>query len=263
MITLLRSEFTLMWRSLLWWVLGIVAIVLFTVAFFPAVQSAPGFDEMMEQLPESLRPLIGTLDITSPLGYLLSQLYLFFLPALFLVYGIVRGSSTIAGEEDAGTLDLLLAQPVSRRQLYGVKALAVLMGILVIALASWLPIQLVGPLFEIDVPVWNLIAVTLSLSLLAMFFAVIALACAAGFGKRILGATIAAAIAFVTYLMDGFGQSIEWLEGIRQFTPWYWYNPTAAISEGDLLPGSIVLLVVTLVIGVAGLLGFQRRSLSA
>jgi ABC-2 type transport system permease protein len=263
MITLLRSELMLMWRSLLWWVVGIIAIVLFTVAFFPAVQSAPGFDEMMEQLPESLRPLIGTLDITSPLGYLLSQLYLFFLPALFLVYAIVRGSSTIAGEEDAGTLDLLLAQPVSRSKLYVVKACAIVIGIVVLALASWAPIQLVGPLFDLVVPAWNLIAVTLSLSLLTLFFAVIALAFSAGTGKRILGATIAAAIAFVTYLMDGFGQSIDWLEGIRQFTPWYWYDPTAAIGEGDILPGSIVLLVLTIIIGFIGLLGFRRRSLSA
>lgn len=262
MMRLLRSELLVISRSLIWWTVGVVAIVLFTVAFFPAVQGSPGFDELMEQLPESVRPLIGTIDITSPVGYLLSQLYLFFLPAVFFVYAIGRGASTIAGEEEAGTLDLLLSQPVSRAQLYVTKVLVVIVGLAVLSFASWLPIQVVGPLIDLTVPVWNLIAVTVQLLLISLLFAAIGLAIAAGWGSRMLGIAAAAAVAFVTYLLDGFGQTIDWLEQLRPITPWYWYDPTAALADGVVVPGAPVLVGASVVITLIGLWGFQRRSLS-
>lgn len=262
MMALLRSEMQLMWRPLLWWTIGILAVVLFTVAFFPAVRNTPGFDEIAEQLPESVRPLIGTMDITSPVGYLLSQLYLFFLPAVLLVYAIGRGSSTIAGEEEAGTLDLLLAQPVSRTQVYVTKATAVALGAGILALATWLPIQIVGPFFELSIPVRDLAAVTINLFLLALIFTALALAVSAGLGRRMAGAAVAAALAFFTFLLDGFGQTIDWLEDVRPFTPWYWFDPTAALADGDILPGAVVLGVATIFIAGLGLLMFRRRSLS-
>jgi ABC-2 type transport system permease protein len=263
MIALLRSEFRLMWRPLIWWTIGIVLLVLLTVAFFPSVQGAPGFDEMMEQLPESVRPLIGTMDITSPVGYLLSQLYVFFLPTVIFVYAIGRGSATIAGEEESGTLDLLLAQPISRTMLYTTKAIAVALGTGFLVLASWLPIQLVGPLFTLNVPAWDLIAVTINLFLLSFFFAAIALAVASAMGRRMMGAAVAAAFAFLTFLLDGFGQSVDWLESLRPLTPWYWYDPTAALSAGEILPGAVVLASAAVVIAAIGLFAFRRRSLSS
>lgn len=263
MIALLASEFRLMWRPLIWWAIGVMLIVLLNVAFFPAMEQTPGFDEMMDQLPESVRPLIGTLDFTSPVGYLVSQLFLFFMPAVLFVYAIGRGAATIAGEEEAGTLDLLLAQPVSRTTLYLTKSVAVVAGVAVLAFATWLPIQLAGPLFDLSLPTWDLIAVTINLFLLTLVFAAIALAVSAAFGRKLFGIAAAAALAFVTFLLEGFGQSVDWLEAFRPFTPWYWYDPTAALSAGEILPGSLVLACAVIVIAILGLLFFMRRSLSS
>lgn len=259
----LRSELRMMVRSLTWWVVGVVAVVIFSIAFYPAIEGSPGFDELMTQLPESVRPLIGTLDITSPIGYLLSQVYLFFLPAVFLVYAIGRGASTIAGEEEAGTLDLLLAQPISRLRLYVTKAVTLIIGVCVLGIASWLPTLFLGPVLGLDLPWWNLLAVTLQLVLLACFFAVVALAVASAIGRRTIGAAVGAALAFITYLIDGFGQSIEWLEGLRPISPWYWYDPTSALADGVVIPGALVLIAASLVVAVVGGWSFQRRSLSS
>lgn len=77
-----------------------------------------------------------------------------------------------------------------------------------------------------------------------------------------LGIAVAAAVAFVTYLLDGFGQTIDWLEQLRPLTPWYWYDPTAALADGVIVPGAPVLVGASVVIALIGLWGFQRRSLS-
>jgi ABC-2 type transport system permease protein len=46
------------------------------------------------------------------------------LPGMFLVYGVGRGARAIAGEEEHGTLELLLVTPVSGASIIAQKALA-------------------------------------------------------------------------------------------------------------------------------------------
>ena len=57
----------------------------------------------------------GELDLASPAGYLNSQIYALLAPLLLLIFSIGGGAGAVAGEEERGTLDLLLAHPVRRR----------------------------------------------------------------------------------------------------------------------------------------------------
>ena len=257
------SDLKLKWRSLVWWILGVVALVVMVDAFYPSIAGDPALDDMMEQIPESLRPLIGPDDLTSPVGYLSSQLYLFFLPAVLLVFAIGRGTSALAGEEEDHTLDLLLAQPVSRASLYWQKAVGIVVGILVLSVASLLPTVLLAGPTGLDVPLSSLVSVTVQMFAFLILFAALAMAVSAAVGRKGLGVTVAAALAFVTFLIDGLGQSIEWMEYLRPLTPWRWYDATAALQDGFVWGSLLVLLVVTAVIAVGGLLAFNRRNLRA
>ena len=60
--------------------------------------------------------LIGEVDYTTPEGYLQSELFSFLAPILLIVYTIGAGARAIAGEEEAGSLDLLLSTCRSRRR---------------------------------------------------------------------------------------------------------------------------------------------------
>ncbi|MDX1962920.1 MAG: ABC transporter permease [Pirellulales bacterium] len=67
------------------------------------------------------------------------------------VWGISRGSDVVAGELDRGTMEMLLAQPVTRLSLFLSKAGMALIGILALALSTWVGIaagiNLVGDQF--------------------------------------------------------------------------------------------------------------------
>ena len=95
----LASDLRLRWRSLMWWAIAVIALVALSDAFYPSIAGDPSLNEVMEQIPESLRPLLGPEDITSPVGYLASQLYLSLLPALLLVFAIGRGVAALAGRK--------------------------------------------------------------------------------------------------------------------------------------------------------------------
>lgn len=261
--TFFASDLRLRIRSLLWWCLGIVALVVLVDAFYPSIAGDPALDQMMSELPEALRPLIGPDDLTSPVGYLASQLYLFFLPTVILVFGIGRGTSAIAGEEEDHTLDLLLAQPVSRPSLYLQKVLGVVFGIGVLSIVSLLPTLVLAEPTGLDVPIDALISVTVQMFAFLLLFSMLAMSVSASVGRKGLGIAVSAGIAFGTFLIDGLGQSIVWLEPLRDLTPWRWYDATAAMKDG-FLPGSLAILVVsTVIVTAVGLLVFQRRNLRA
>ena len=97
-------------------------------------------------LSPSAQALLGGSDLTSPVGYLNTQMFAFFLPAVLIVFGVLRGTAALAGEEQDRTLDLLLAQPVHRGSAYVQKAIAVLLGLALLSLATFVPLVVLnGP----------------------------------------------------------------------------------------------------------------------
>ncbi|MFO0818116.1 MAG: ABC transporter permease subunit [Pirellulales bacterium] len=54
------------------------------------------------------------------------------------IWAIARGSDVVSGELNRGTLEMLLAQPVSRLQVLGHQAAVTLCGVVLIAAAAWL-----------------------------------------------------------------------------------------------------------------------------
>ena len=87
-------------------------------AVYPTVRDNPELNRLVEEYPEALKAFIafgGSIDYVSGAGYLGSELFSFMVPLLFLIAAVANGASAIAGEEERGTLDLLLSQPVTRR----------------------------------------------------------------------------------------------------------------------------------------------------
>lgn len=259
----LASDLQLRKRSLLWWSIGVIALVALSDAFYPSIAGDPSLNEVMEQIPESLRPLLGPEDITSPVGYLASQLYLSLLPALLLVFAIGRGVAALAGEEEDHTLDLLLAQPISRGSLYVDKLLGVMVGIAVLSVASVVPTVLLSEPTGLDIPISSLASATLQLFALALFFGSLAMAVSSAMGRKGTGIAVAAGLAFVTFLIDGLGQSIEWLSRARPLMPWRWYDVTAALGGESVWTSFLVLMGVAVVFAGIGLWAFDRRNLRA
>jgi ABC-2 type transport system permease protein len=248
-------------RSLLWWTLGLAALVALNVGFYPSVRDDPALSDYARDLPESVRALFagGELDIASPAGFLNSQIFALMAPLVLIIFAIGAGSAAVAGEEERGTLDLVLAHPVRRRDyvLQRFLALAVLVAGLTFVLFA--TVALGSLLVDLEISFGKLVAASLSVGLLALLFAAVALAFGAIAPGRARAIAVAAGLAIAAWIFDGLARSVDALEGWRALAPYYHALGQNPLREGAPWGGWALLIAATAIVAVLAAWGLERR----
>ena len=261
---ILIDELRLRRLSLGIWVASVVAVIAMTVLLYPSMGKNAGYEEIMAGMPPELQSMFGGTTMSTPSGYLSIELFSFFLPAILIAFAVGRGAATVAGEEEGHTLDLLLAQPVARASVYLQKATAMAVGVAVLTFASWASLVLLrGPAEMSELSVTYLSAACLSMGLLALAFGVLALAVAVVTGSRSVGMGVAGGFAFLSFLIEGLGPSVAWLDRWRPLSPWNWFGADKPLLNGYDVSGMTVSFTVALAVVLLGMWAFQRRDLHA
>jgi ABC-2 type transport system permease protein len=252
--------------STLWWALGFVGLTIFTVALYPSIKGQPSFDELLADLPDAFRSVIGydaAVPLSSPAGYLQARLFSTLAPLLAVVFGIGAGARAIGGSEETGTLELLLANPVTRSRVLFERYLATfgLLAGLVAVLAGALLV--LGPPFEAleGVPTWNVVGACAAVFALGLLHGSLAFAIGATAGRRGLAVAVATAVAVAGYLVETVLAAAGDLGILRQLSPWNWYLDRNLLAEGPASAAVVAPLAISAVlVGVAWAM-FRRRDL--
>ena len=252
--------------STLWWALGLVGLILFTVALYPSIKDQPSFDELLADLPDAFRSVIGydaAVPLSSPAGYLQARLFSTLAPLLAVVFGIGAGARAIGGSEEAGTLELLLANPVTRGRVLLERYLATfgLLGVLLVVFAAALLV--LGPLFGAleGVATADLLWACAAVYALGLLHGSLAFAIGAAIGRRGLAVAVATTVAVAGYLIETVLAAAGDLGTLRQLSPWHWYLDRNLLAEGA-APAAILLPVaVSATLLAAGWAAFHRRDL--
>lgn len=251
-------------RSMIWWSIGIVALVALMIAVYPSVRDNPAMDQILEAYPDLVQAFVsfgGVVDYTSPAGYLGAELFSMMLPLLFIIAAIVAGSKAVAGEEEAGTLDLLLSMPLSRTRVLMEKTAALVIEMTILGLVLFVSL-LVGTLaIGMDISAGALAAATFDVVALSWLFGALAILLGAAIGHRAIAGGIAAALAVLAYVVNGLAPLVDALDALRPYSPWYHYADSAALTTG-LHPGNVaVLLGITVVLVAIAPLLLRRRDI--
>lgn len=258
-----REALSLRARPTAWWSVGVVALVTLIVLLYPSVRDVEGLNDYARELPEALRGLLagGEVDLTGAVGYLNSQLFAVMAPLLLVIFGIGYGAWAVAGDEESGALELVLAQPVSRSRLvlarfWALGVLSVVLG-LVIALAA----IVTAPIVDLEIGIGPVVAASLSSALLGTLHGAVAMAVGSIRPGKGLAIGVASGVAVGAWLLDGLGRAVEPLE------PWRWASPVyQLIGVNPLRDGVPWLgwgLAVALALALAALAayGLQRRDI--
>lgn len=248
-------------RSLVLWAIALAAIAALYLSFYPAMGANEDMESLIAGLPEALQVGMGWDRIASAAGYLESTVYALLAPALLLVFAIATGARLLAGEEEAGTLELEGTAPVSRRSLllqrYGVLALDLALLCLALAAAT---VAMVAVL-DMDVTARNVLAATLGLWLFVLAMGSLTFAVGAATGRRALALGVGAGVAVASYMANAIGPMADGLGWLEDVSPFGWYLRGDPLTQGIDPVGFGGLLVLVLVtLGVA-LATYDRRDL--
>lgn len=248
-------------RGLLGWSIAMVLLVLLETALWPAMPDLGELERFLRSYPEAMRELFSLDEFATGTGFLNAELYSALLPILFLVYGIGHGARAIAGEEERGTLDVLLLTPVSPIRLTLERAAALAASLALIGIVLFAAVLAFSPIFGLGVTAADAASGSVAMVLLGIEFGWLALAIGAATGRRVLALGVTAGLAVGSYLLFVAGALVP------DIKPWQPISPFFQALDGgplgaDLPPAYGWMPLVGALVLAAALPIFDRRDIA-
>jgi ABC-2 type transport system permease protein len=222
--------------------------------------------EMIEQLvasyPPELMALFGgsAMDMFSPQGFLTVEFFSL-MPVVLGIYAIMAGSSLLVSDEENGTLDLLLSQPVSRTKFFFGRALAIAAGMAMIHAICWLAfIAGVATSIELSLTAGELLRPFAALYAVMFLFQMMSLLLSLLLPSRSAATMVSGLLLVGSYFANALAEFNENLDKLAEYLPLRYYQSGYAIEglNGEWLLG---LAGFGLAFGLLAWLLFMRRDI--
>lgn len=262
---MLRTVFTkTLWdqrRGLLGWCIGVAVLVVLEAALWPSIRGMADLEHFLDSYPPALRELFNLQDFASGRGFMNAELFSAVMPVLFIVFGIGRGARAVAGEEETGTLEVLLLTPVSATRLVLQQAAALVTSTVALGAVRWTTLVLASTVADLGIGAGEAAAGALAVTLLGTEFGCVALALGAATGRRAVAIAGAATAALAAYLLYGFGQLVDAVRPWQPLSPFH-----QALADGP-LGGGVAPAFAWLALGAAVVIAaampvFERRDIA-
>jgi ABC-2 type transport system permease protein len=263
---MLRNSFTKwLWdnrRSMITWALAIAGVGAMYAAFWPTMDN-PAMRELLDNYADELLEALNYTDIATAAGYLNATVYGLVGALLTVVFSLSTGAKVIAGDEEAGTLDLILAHPITRVML----ALQRFAAFLLVAAAisvTMLVFMLVlsGPAHLEEISTASYLAMHFHLFLFSALFGAVGFGVGAATGRRGLALGVGAGFAVFGFAANGLFNQIDGFEWIEGFSPFHWLNGNSPLENGVHTGDALIMAGLAVLVVTAGLLMLRRRDIA-
>ena len=243
----------------------ILLISLFVGLLLPAFKTL----NLQTYLTGSIGALVGGSSVApnTPIfsAYLALELYGSFFLLLFGGVMAYTSGSSIARNIEDGSMDIMLARPVSRTRLYLEKWAAMLIGAMLLIGVSLFTAWLDTLIFAGAVIHWQWFLLA-HVDIAAVFFLVIGigLLISAVLSAGRTAGGVATMVVVFGYLCQTFGTAGDRLGFLKYLSP-YFYAPSAQVINQEQWNDAwrlLILLAAGLIAGVAGLVLFRRRDIT-
>lgn len=250
--------------AVIWYGVGLGLYAALMTLLYPSLEST--MRQMSEGYPqEFLEALgIGGVNLSDPRGFLSAEFFSME-PLILGAFAVFAATGALAGEESAGTMEMLAALPLSRRGLFVRKSLGVAasaVGICALTSLGWIA----------TVPFVDLHGVLRLPALLGATFAQLSFVWSVGAVGLLLGAiaptrSTAASwtggMLIVWYLLVAIAGVVDVVEWLQYLSPYYYADLSAVLMHG-VTPGHFaVLWLFNFVVTIAALRAFEAREIGS
>jgi len=261
MLTIFRYTVTRFWGSILGWGVSLALLGLYMMSFYSTLA---GQQEALKQLlanyPPELLAFFGDFNaIFTPEGYL-SVEFFSYMPLILGIFAVLAGSGLLASDEENGTLDLVLAHPVSRLALFTGRLLAFVAATVSILVLMWLGLAVGAQSSALEISAGKLASPFISLLGVLLLFGSLALLLSLLLPSRRTAAMVSGLALVASYFITSLSRISPELETAAKFSPLSYYQSGEAILglNGRWLFGLMAVAVLfTLLAGWR----FERRDI--
>lgn len=245
------------------WLLGFAFLSWFVGVFYSTFGSSDVINQQFQTLPPALKSIAGLSgDFNTVPGYFGSQIFGKTMPMVAAVLGIMLGLA-IATEEEEGTLQTLLAAPISRTKVYLSKwfAFVAIFALLMVGLCAGLGISLWQQNLSLDI--LRVLEATANVWLIMVFFLSLTYAVGAALGKRSTAIAVSSILAVSGYFLNAMAAGVEALKPYDKLSVYYYYGSENVLVKGLNYTNFGILAGVSLVLLIIGGVIFARRNIAA
>lgn len=235
------------------------------LALYPSIGAVEEMRRLLDSMPPAIRALFAAegADLGTAAGYLNVELFAFVVPLLVAALTITAGAGVTAGEEERGSLDVLLAQPVPRWRVVAEKAIALAIVDLIVVAGLWIGLAATATVVGVDLALDRVAAALVSAGLLGLVLGGVAMLVGAATGRRMLAIGAALAIAVLGFFVNALAPLVEGLRAWRDLSPHYHYIGDDPLTNGLAVDHAAILAIGALALALAATVIFQRRDLRA
>ncbi|MEL6308993.1 MAG: ABC transporter permease subunit [Chloroflexota bacterium] len=260
MFNLFKHELFSRWTSILGWGLGLAAFASMYIAVYPEMAA-----EMEGLAAMTIYRAMG-IDLASFAGFIASVVVQI-MPIILGVYVIMASTQTLAGEDDNGTLELVVAMPLQRWQIVAMKTAALsivlLLIILIMGAGAAFTLTIVSQTIEVDVTAGQLFVSLMGAYPLMLAYFCMGLFLGTIVPSRRIAIAIMAVIYIMSYVLNSVALMIEAFDYLQVVSLFSYVNTTADVFTDGLAIGDIaVLLTVALVFFGLAIVAFERRNIT-
>ncbi len=262
MLSYTRIEIRARLGAILVWGLGILSYLALVLLLYPSLQ------EQLARLDLSNIAIYQAFGDLSQMdtfpgyykGYVLS-----FLPILVAIYSVINGAATLVGEEEQGTLEMFVTQPLARRHIVLGKAIALAIAPCLILLINFAGLYVcvlyVNTQVNATLTTAQLFQSTLAAWPLTFLFAMFGLWAGAYLPRRSAALGLGLTALLGSWLINNLAQSNTALKDISRFLPFKYY-PTSILDNGVNPNDLLIVAGAGLVFLALAILSFQRRNIT-
>ncbi len=241
-----------------------IALALLGVLLISMYDSFAGeqelFAELLEMYPPEISAFMGDLSaMATPEGWV-SLEFFSYMPLILGIFAVLMGSGLLVSHEESGTLDLIMAHPVSRTALFMGRLLAFVTATVAILVITWLGLVVSMTWSSIDIGWGRMWLPMLSLLAELLLFGTMSLLLSMVLPSRRLAATTAGLLLVASFFITGLAKLNEDLELLAKLSPLNYHQALDAFQglNGAWLAG---LLGVAALFAALAWWRFQRRDI--
>lgn len=252
--------------SILVYAIGVAAYAVMVLAIWPSLrENVSTLNQLWESYPEGIRKAFGGENFTFATfdGFLSVEYFNQMWVIVMTAFSISIATGAIALEIEKGTMELLLAQPVSRRSLLLTRHFFFELGLLFLIGATLVPIAIGSPLVGGDIDYLGLLALVVpsflfftAIGSVTFFFSVL-------FNNRGTAIFVSLGIIIISYALDILAKINDTISKVHFLSIFYYWDPyrylhNLSFAWGDM----IVLLAIILTSTAAAVYRFERRDIA-